>query len=151
MLCQIYATVGTEEKRQFVKNMGVPDDHIFSSRSADFAIEIMRQTGGYGVDVIMNSLSGELLEASWNLVAFGGTMLEIGKKDIYDHCRLSMEPFKRNASFRVLDLSPFKKNLKVIERYDIPLSPFEYHGQPGADSIPSASFAKCSISSEMAM
>lgn len=65
----------------------------------------MRLTNGLGVDVILNSLTGDLLEASWNIIAHGGTMVEIGKKDITEHSRLSMEPFSRSASFRALDLS----------------------------------------------
>ncbi len=65
----------------------------------------MRITNGLGVDVILNSLTGDLLEASWNIVAHGGTMIEIGKRDIMEHRRLSMEPFSRGASFRALDLS----------------------------------------------
>lgn len=55
--------------------------------------------------MILNSLTGDLLEASWNIIAHGGTMVEIGKKDIMEHSRLSMEPFSRSASFRALDLS----------------------------------------------
>lgn len=68
-------------------------------------------TNGSGVDIILNSLTGDLLEASWNIIAHGGTMVEIGKKDINEHSRLSMEPFSRSASFRALDLSPDTANL----------------------------------------
>ena len=64
----------------------------------------MKQTNGRGIDVIVNSLSGELLEASWNLVAYGGTMIELGRKDISVHNRLSLEPFGRSASFCAYDL-----------------------------------------------
>ncbi|KAK8135399.1 PKSKA1 [Apiospora sp. TS-2023a] len=110
-LCQyvgaeIFATAGTEDKRRFLQTTyHIPADHIFSSRTTDFEHQIMRLTGGRGVDVILNSLTGDLLEASWNIVAHGGTMVEIGKKDIMEHSRLSMEPFSRSASFRALDLS----------------------------------------------
>ena len=69
----------------------------------------MQLTNGYGIDVILNSLSGELLEASWKTIGHGGVMIELGKKDIYDHNRLSMEPFSRSASFRAFDLSQFTR------------------------------------------
>ncbi|RYP50633.1 hypothetical protein DL768_003915 [Monosporascus sp. mg162] len=116
-LCQyigaeIFATAGTDEKRQFLQNhYTIPADHIFSSRTTDFEHKIMQLTNGLGVDVILNSLTGDLLEASWNIVAHGGTMVEIGKKDIIERNRLSMEPFSRCASFRALDLSPDLANL----------------------------------------
>lgn len=65
----------------------------------------MEQTGNKGVDVILNSLSGSLLDESWRIIADGGVMVEIGKKDILDRSSLAMEPFGRNASFHALDLS----------------------------------------------
>lgn len=103
---EIYVTVGTEEKRQFLESThGIPRCRMFSSRNTKFADEIMRETGGRGVDCIINSLVGELLDASWRIVADGGTMVEIGKRDIVDRNTLSMEPFDRNCSFRALDLS----------------------------------------------
>lgn len=78
----------------------------------------MRETGGRGVDCIINSLVGELLDASWRIVADGGTMVEIGKRDIVDRNTLSMEPFDRNCSFQALDLS-YTKDMtdSVIERF----------------------------------
>lgn len=53
----------------------------------------------------MNSLVGELLDESWRICADGGSMVEIGKKDIMDRNYLSMEPFDRNCSFRAVDFS----------------------------------------------
>ncbi|KAI1178391.1 reducing type I polyketide synthase [Nemania sp. FL0916] len=102
----VYATVGTQEKRDFLKSeFGIPDERIFSSRTKEFADQIMAHTGGKGVNVILNSLTGDLLDASWRIIADGGTMVEIGKKDILDRNSLAMEPFNRNASFRALDFS----------------------------------------------
>ncbi|KAI0534837.1 hypothetical protein GGR58DRAFT_519918 [Xylaria digitata] len=106
---EIYVTVGTEEKRQFLEeNYGIPRSRMFSSRNTQFAKEILRETGGRGVDVIVNSLIGELLDASWRIVADGGTMVEIGKRDIVDRNSLAMEPFDRNCSFRAVDFSYVK-------------------------------------------
>lgn len=82
---------------------------MFSSRNTDFAEQIRRQTKGRGIDVILNSLIGELLDESWRLTADGGIMVEIGKRDIVDRNTLAMEPFDRNCSFRAVDLSYIKQ------------------------------------------
>lgn len=77
----------------------------------------MEMTGGHGIDVVLNSLSGDLLEASWNIIARSGTFVEIGKKDMYAHGQLSMEPFKRGASFRAIDLKVEYMDLDIISRF----------------------------------
>jgi NADPH:quinone reductase-like Zn-dependent oxidoreductase len=88
-----------------MKTFGIPAERIFSSRTTDFASQIMSITNDEGIDVILNSLTGDLLDESWRIIADGGTMVEIGKKDIIDRNKLSMEPFGRNASFRAVDFS----------------------------------------------
>ncbi|KAK6063593.1 beta-ketoacyl synthase domain-containing protein [Seiridium cupressi] len=115
---EIYVTVGTEEKRQFLeKEYGIPRSRMFSSRSTKFAGEIMQETNGRGVDAIVNSLIGELLDASWRVLADGGTMVEIGKRDIVSRNTLAMEPFDRNCSFRAVDLSYTKHfNEPIVAR-----------------------------------
>ncbi|KAF5026934.1 hypothetical protein F66182_964 [Fusarium sp. NRRL 66182] len=103
---EIYVTVGTEEKRKFLETtFGIPRNRMFSSRDTKFAREMMLATGGRGVNVVINSLIGELLDASWRIMADGGNMIEIGKRDIVDRNTLSMEPFDRNCSFRAVDMS----------------------------------------------
>jgi NADPH:quinone reductase-like Zn-dependent oxidoreductase len=67
----------------------------------------MRETSGRGVDVVLNSLSGELLHASWQCVAEFGKMLEIGKRDFAGRAKLSMDLFEANRSFIGVDLSRF--------------------------------------------
>ncbi|ETS73451.1 hypothetical protein PFICI_15056 [Pestalotiopsis fici W106-1] len=110
-LCQyigatVYATVGSQEKQDFLlSTFGIPRERIFSSRNRAFAKQILDHTQGRGVDIILNSLTGDLLDESWRIIAEGGTMVEIGKKDILNQGLLSMSPFKRNATFRSFDLS----------------------------------------------
>ncbi|KAK4243498.1 Fumagillin dodecapentaenoate synthase [Corynascus novoguineensis] len=110
-LCQhagaeVFATVGTQDKREFlISQLNIPEDHIFSSRSRAFGDQILAATDGKGVDVVLNSLTGDLLDESWRIIAYGGTMVEIGKKDILDKNSLAMEPFRRNVTFASLDLS----------------------------------------------
>ena len=109
-LCQmagavIYATVGTPEKVQHLQDkFAIPRDMIFSSRDAAFANNIMSATGGRGVDLVLNSLSGELLHASWQCVAKFGRMVEIGKRDFQGHAKLQMSLFESNRSFFGVDL-----------------------------------------------
>ncbi|PQE04373.1 Acyl transferase acyl hydrolase lysophospholipase protein [Rutstroemia sp. NJR-2017a BVV2] len=102
----IFVTVSTKEKREFLaNNFGIPENRMFNSRNTRFAEEIRRETNGRGVDVILNSLTGELLDETWRLTADGGTMVEIGKQDIVERNTLAMEPFDRNCSYRAIDLS----------------------------------------------
>ncbi|RFU78094.1 polyketide synthase [Trichoderma arundinaceum] len=114
---EIYVTVSTEEKRQFLeKEFGIPRSRMFSSRDTQFASAILEITGGKGIDVIINSLTGELLDESWRICADGGVMVEIGKKDIVDRNYLSMEPFDRNCSFRAVDFSYKQVTDDIIQR-----------------------------------
>jgi polyketide synthase 12 len=64
--------------------MGFDDDHIGDSRSLDFEDKFRGVTGGRGVDVVLDSLSGEFVDASLRLVSPGGVFLEMGKTDIRD-------------------------------------------------------------------
>jgi len=95
----------------------IPPEKSFSSRDANFASGIMAAICGRGIDVIINSLIGELLDESWRMCADGGVMVEIGKKDIVDRNYLSMEPFDRNCSFRAVDFSYKQITDSLIERY----------------------------------
>ncbi|KAK3687943.1 putative polyketide synthase [Podospora appendiculata] len=102
----IIVTVGTEDKKKLlVERYGLDPDHVLSSRDTSFARGVVRLTGGRGVDVVFNSLSGEGLVASWECVAPFGRFVEIGKKDIIASNALPMAQFARNVSFSAYDLS----------------------------------------------
>ena len=67
---RVYATVGSHEKKSFlVESCGIPSENVFYSRNTSFAQGIMRSTRNRGVDVVLNSLSGEQLMASWDCIA----------------------------------------------------------------------------------
>jgi hypothetical protein len=83
---------------------GIPRNRIFNSRNADFLPEILRETNGPGVDLVLNSLAGELLHASWECVAIMGKMIELGKRDIYANGTLGLLPFGRNRVFYGVDI-----------------------------------------------
>jgi NADPH:quinone reductase-like Zn-dependent oxidoreductase/acyl carrier protein len=99
---EIFATAGSLEKRSYLKSMRVP--HILDSRSLAFADEIMKKTGGYGVDVVLNSLPGEYITRSLSILAAYGRFVEIGKTDIYQNKPLGLFPFRNNLSYFALDL-----------------------------------------------
>ncbi|KAL6230719.1 hypothetical protein BDW75DRAFT_59054 [Aspergillus navahoensis] len=102
---EVYTTVGSPEKRALImERYGIPSDHIFSSRNASFAAGILEATGGHGVDVVLNSLAGPLLQESLNIVAPFGHFIEIGKRDIEQNSHLEMRPFSRHITFSSFDL-----------------------------------------------
>ncbi|MGE2733503.1 sulfolipid-1 biosynthesis phthioceranic/hydroxyphthioceranic acid synthase [Mycolicibacterium vaccae] len=100
---EIFATAGSEERRQLLRDWGI--EHVYDSRTAEFAEQIRRQTDGYGVDIVLNSLTGVAQRAGLELLAFGGRFIEIGKRDIYADTRLGLFPFRRNLSFHAVDLA----------------------------------------------
>ncbi len=100
---EIYATAGTRERREMLRRMGI--NNVYDSRSVAFAEQILEDTDGYGVDVVLNSLTGAAQRAGVDLLAFGGRFIEIGKKDIYGDTRMGLFPFRRNLSFYGVDLA----------------------------------------------
>lgn len=104
---EVYTTVGSDAKKELLMELyGIPEDHIFNSRNnTSFAQGVMRMTKNRGVDVVLNSLSGDGLVASWECIATFGRFVEIGKKDIEAHAKLPMIQFNKNSSFTAVDLS----------------------------------------------
>ena len=113
---EIFTTVGSADKRKLIHEFyGIPDDHIFVSRDVSFANGVMRMTHGRGVDMVLNSLSGELLRQSWHCIATNGTFVEIGLKDILSNTGLDMHPFSQNATFAFFNLSKvLKENPRLM-------------------------------------
>jgi NADPH:quinone reductase-like Zn-dependent oxidoreductase len=114
---EVYVTVGTPEKKAFLKSaFGLPDNRIFNSRNTEFGDQILAATDGKGMDVVLNSLVGDMLDESFRILADGGIMVELGKRDVLDRNNLPMAPFDRNSSFRAVDLSPEKASDALISR-----------------------------------
>ncbi|BBY06289.1 sulfolipid-1 biosynthesis phthioceranic/hydroxyphthioceranic acid synthase [Mycobacterium noviomagense] len=100
---EIFATAGSDERRQLLRDWGI--EHVYDSRSLEFADAIRRDTDGYGVDIVLNSVTGAAQRAGLELLAFGGRFIEIGKRDIYGDTRLGLFPFRRNLAFYGVDLA----------------------------------------------
>jgi NADPH:quinone reductase-like Zn-dependent oxidoreductase len=114
----IYVTVGSSEKRKYlIDTFGLPNEKIFDSRSTTFTADVMRETGGKGVDVALNSLSGELLHQTWSCIAKWGTMVEIGKRDLLGSAKLDMKPFSDNRNYCCIDMDQMtKEKPDIIDR-----------------------------------
>ncbi|KAL6257976.1 hypothetical protein P5V15_011572 [Pogonomyrmex californicus] len=99
--CEVFTTVGTREKREFIRKMfpSIPDDHIGNSRNTSFEQMILQRTNGVGVDIVLNSLAEEKLQASVRCLAHGGRFLEIGKYDLTANNSLGMMIFLKETSF----------------------------------------------------
>ena len=78
---EVFATAGSPDKRRMLASLGVA--HVMDSRTLHFADEIDRITGGAGVDVVLNSLAGDFIARSFDVLARGGRFVEIGKRDIW--------------------------------------------------------------------
>lgn len=98
----IFATAGSDEKRDFLRLMGV--DHIFDSRSLSFAEDVRIATDGRGVDVVLNSLAGEAMRRSIALLKPFGRFLELGKRDFVENTGIGLRPFKGNISYFAIDV-----------------------------------------------
>ena len=98
----VFATAGTAAKRAMLRRLGV--EHVLDSRTLGFADEVMRLTGGDGVDVVLNSLSGEAMESSLALLRPFGRFLELGKRDFYGNTRVGLRPFRHNISYFGVDV-----------------------------------------------
>jgi len=80
---EVFATA-SPSKWEALEAAGVAADHIASSRELSFEQRFLELTGGEGVDVVLNSLAGDFVDASLRLLPRGGRFLELGKADVRD-------------------------------------------------------------------
>lgn len=96
----VIATAGSDEKRNFLRMFGV--DYVFDSRSLDFVDRVREITKG-GVDIVLNSLAGEAMERSLELLRPFGRFVELGKRDFYANTKVGLRPFRNNVSYFGVD------------------------------------------------
>ncbi|KAI0205645.1 hypothetical protein F4808DRAFT_239972 [Astrocystis sublimbata] len=113
---EVLVTVSSETEKNVLKEKyGIADDHIFSNKDAGFVQGIKRITKGEGVQVVINSLTGELLRQTWHCIAPFGRFIELGVKDIKSNTGLDMVPFLNNASFSGVNvLQMYRTNKRVF-------------------------------------
>ncbi|MGW0884894.1 SDR family NAD(P)-dependent oxidoreductase [Streptomyces sp. NPDC002671] len=100
---EVFATA-SPAKHDALRQLGLDDDHISSSRDADFADRVLAATDGAGVDVVVNSLAGELIDASLRLLPKGGCFIELGKTDRRDPEQVAAA--WPGVEYRTVDLVP---------------------------------------------
>lgn len=106
---EVFATA-SPGKWSYLQRQGVA--HVFNSRSTDFAAEIRRLTDGRGVDVVLNSLSGEAIAASFAALADGGRFIEIGKMGVWS--AEAVAALGRDIAYHRFDLWDIKRDHRLI-------------------------------------
>jgi acyl transferase domain-containing protein/NADPH:quinone reductase-like Zn-dependent oxidoreductase/acyl carrier protein/SAM-dependent methyltransferase len=109
---EIFATAGSERKRDFLRLLGV--DQVMDSRSLAYADQIMEATKGEGVDVVLNSLAGEAIRRNLRILKPFGRFLELGKRDFYENTRIGLRPFRNNIAYFGIDADQL-----MIQRPDL--------------------------------
>ncbi|PQE07581.1 polyketide synthase protein [Rutstroemia sp. NJR-2017a BBW] len=101
----VFVTCGNDEKKAFLMaEFGIPEENIYSSKDFRFVKAVLKITSGKGVDIILNSLSGEFITESCRCLAIFGRFIEIGKNDIRSGSKLDMSIFNASTSFIAFDL-----------------------------------------------
>lgn len=97
---RVIATAGADDKRALVDLLGA--EMVLDSRSLAFADEIRERLGG--VDVVLNSLYGDAMEASLKALKPFGRFIELGKRDYVQNTSLGLRPFRRNLTYFGVDV-----------------------------------------------
>jgi phthiocerol/phenolphthiocerol synthesis type-I polyketide synthase C len=136
---RVIATAGSMEKRDLLKTMGA--DYVFDSRNTNF-VDDVRDITRDGVDVILNSLSGEAMERGISALRPFGRFLELGKRDYMSNTQVGLRPFRRNLTYYGIDLDQllldrpvvgseiFRKCTSLLEKgvlHPLPYSCFSAH------------------------
>ncbi|OBH98098.1 type I polyketide synthase [Mycobacterium sp. E2733] len=103
---EVFATA-SRGKWDTLRAMGFDEDHISDSRSLDFEDKFRAVTGGRGLDLVLDSLSGDFVDASLRLVAPGGVFLEMGKTDMREPEAVAQaHPGVRYRAFDLFEAGP---------------------------------------------
>lgn len=120
--CTVFTTVDTKEQRLFLKSQfpQLPDNHIGSSRDTSFERLVLNETLGLGVDFVLNSLSGEKLQAGLRCLATDGRFIEIGGDLHDDTTTVNVSVFlKKNIRLNLVNFSDVKaKKLQIKDLID---------------------------------
>jgi acyl transferase domain-containing protein/acyl carrier protein len=100
---EVFATAGSADKRAYLRSLGVK--YVMDSHSLDFADDMMRTTGGRGVDVVLNALPGAFIDKGLGVVAPYGHFIELGKRDVYNDRAVGLKALRRNVSLHVVDVA----------------------------------------------
>jgi acyl transferase domain-containing protein/NADPH:quinone reductase-like Zn-dependent oxidoreductase/aryl carrier-like protein len=114
---QILGTVGSEtEINLLTTKYGLEIGNMFSSRDTTFASSVMARTAGKGVDVILSTFTGQLLQASVQCLAPFGRFIDLCGSDAVEDTRLGLRCLHKNAMFASVDLVSIPQNPKLTTR-----------------------------------
>ncbi|NJP22445.1 MAG: SDR family NAD(P)-dependent oxidoreductase, partial [Hydrococcus sp. CRU_1_1] len=96
---EIFATA-SPSKWDFLQSLGVKQ--IMNSRTLDFADEILAITQGEGIDIVLNSLSGDFISKNLSVLNPKGRFIEIGKNGVWNSQQVAK--VKPDVSYFLVDL-----------------------------------------------
>uniref|UniRef100_UPI0038B3C3F7 SDR family NAD(P)-dependent oxidoreductase n=1 Tax=Kitasatospora setae TaxID=2066 RepID=UPI0038B3C3F7 len=116
---RVFATA-SPAKWDALRAAGLDDGHIASSRSTDFADAFLAATGGQGVDVVLDSLAREFVDAGLRLLPNGGRFVEMGKTDVRDPAEVARRhPGVRYRAFDLMEAGPDRIGEMLAEILDL--------------------------------
>ena len=101
---EVYVTAGSDEERTYLSDLGVRP--VMHPRTPGFLRSVRTETGGHGVDVVLDALGGELIPDGLDLLRPFGRFLGIGSQDIRWNTASGLLPFRNNLSLHAVDLGP---------------------------------------------
>jgi len=111
----VFATA-SPRKWGHVRALGVAEDRIASSRDTGFRDEFLERTGGEGMDVVLDALAGEFVDASLELLPRGGRFVEMGKADVRDPERVAADhPGVVYQAFDLFEAGPERIQEMLVE------------------------------------
>ncbi|MDT0614106.1 SDR family NAD(P)-dependent oxidoreductase, partial [Streptomyces lancefieldiae] len=129
-------------KWDVLRAQGLDDRHIASSRTLDFAARFLDTTGGRGVDVVLNSLAGDFVDASLRLLPRGGQFVELGKADVRDAVQVAADrPGTGYRAFELMEAGPEligRMLTDLLELFEsgalrlLPVTPYDVRRAPDA-------------------
>ena len=145
---EVFATASAR-KRSYLRSLGV--EHVFDSRTTAFGREILEATGGAGVDVVLNSLTGEgFIEASLSCLANGGRFVELARVDIWSE--EEMAAARPDVAYHILKLDVLKEDFpsepgdalrRVMKRLEAgEIEPIVHSRWPLAETGPAMDFMR---------
>ena len=104
---EVFATASAP-KQAFLRSLGVR--HVYDSRTTDFGRQILEDTGGDGIHVVLNSLTSEgFIDASLSCLARGGRFVELARRDILSEDEMAAA--RPDVSYAILELDVMKKTV----------------------------------------
>ena len=103
----IIATVGSEEKINYLKGIGV--ENCINYLVSDFKEEVLKLTNGRGGDIIINTLSGEAISRNMDILAPGGRYMEIAMTALKSLKSFDISRLNDNQTFFSIDVRKLYK------------------------------------------